>query len=239
MPNAGSRVGWPSMGVLAAPGGNRQFAALRQFVARDLDALQRDHVLAAAQREIVGDAHRRQQVAEVAGQLPADGGDAAQQRRVLRAFHQPDQTQAHFDRQRLDAQQRFHIVLGGRRLAGFLGAARPASRLPSCASASPPHRRRRPAAGTESSAGRAARPAPPARRPPAAAAASCRRSASGTRRPAALRSWRGSRSGRPKSKSSAPESPSPDRRRSSARCRSRAPCADPCRAAARRSGSRR
>ena len=58
-------------------GGNRQLAALRQFVARNLDALQRNHVFPAAQREVIGHADRRQQVAKVAGQLPADGGDAA------------------------------------------------------------------------------------------------------------------------------------------------------------------
>ena len=72
MPNAGSRVAWPSMPGATLPGRNRQFAALRQLVARDLDALQRNHVFAAAQRQIVGDAHRRQQVAEVAA--PVAGG---------------------------------------------------------------------------------------------------------------------------------------------------------------------
>ena len=62
---------------------NGQFATLRQFVARDFDALERNHVFARLQRQIVGHAHRREQIAEIARQLPPDAGDSAQQRRVL------------------------------------------------------------------------------------------------------------------------------------------------------------
>ena len=53
--------------------------------------------------------------------MPANGGDAPKQGRILRAFHQPDQSQPHFDGQGLDAQERFHvIVLGGGRFGGVL-----------------------------------------------------------------------------------------------------------------------
>ena len=79
-PKAGI-FGWPAFGrPLRCRERNGQFAALRQFEARDLDAFQADRVFARAQRQIVGHAHGRNNESEIGRKLFADAADAAQQR---------------------------------------------------------------------------------------------------------------------------------------------------------------
>jgi hypothetical protein len=77
MPKAVSRVAIPCNAIGRARGDN-QFLPLRQLIARNLHALERDHVFAAAQPKVVGHANRRQQIAEVGRELLADGGNASQ-----------------------------------------------------------------------------------------------------------------------------------------------------------------
>ena len=55
----------------------RQFAAMHQFVTRDLHSLERNHIFARLQCQIVGDAHGRQDISEFGGQLPPDAGDSS------------------------------------------------------------------------------------------------------------------------------------------------------------------
>ena len=62
----------PSSGCARLARGDGQFAALRQLVAGDLHALERNHVFARAQRQVVGHPHRRQQITEI--RRPAAGG---------------------------------------------------------------------------------------------------------------------------------------------------------------------
>ena len=91
-----------------------QFAILQQLEARDLGAFERNHVFPRLERQIVGDADRRQDIAELGRQLPADAGDPLEQRRILSAFDQLHQSQSDFDRQRFHAKQRFEIFACGR-----------------------------------------------------------------------------------------------------------------------------
>ena len=189
-PKAGSRVGLPSTAGFALARRDGQFAALRQLEAGDLRAFERDHVFAAAQREVVGHPHGRQQVAELRGELPADSGDAAQQRRVLRALHQLTRPRPTSTASGSTFSSASRFSLRRRRLAR--APARPicrASLLPHAAS-----RRTRPAAQQqERKLGQARqgrqRDQDPARQQQRLR--HCRRSAAGTPTRAAHPNWRG------------------------------------------------
>ncbi len=87
-----------------------ELTALPELKAGDFHALQPDGVFARAQRQIVGDAHRRQHVAQLSGKLFSNTGDAAQQRRVRAAIHHADQSQTHFNSQRLHFEQSVQVV---------------------------------------------------------------------------------------------------------------------------------
>ena len=90
---------------------NRQIVVREQFEPPDLRSLQRNHVFGCLQLQVVGDSYGRQHVAEVAGQLPPDSGDAAEQGRILPALYHPHQGQTHLNSKRLDTKQRFQIFL--------------------------------------------------------------------------------------------------------------------------------
>ena len=64
----------------------------------------------ARRREVVGHANRGNDESQFGGKLFANARDAAQQRRVRAVRDERDQTDADFDRERLDAQQIFEIL---------------------------------------------------------------------------------------------------------------------------------
>ncbi len=89
---------------------NRQFVVLHQLEASDFGALELHHVFGCLELKVIGDANGRHHVAEVRGHLTANSGDAPQQGRVLPTLHQLHQTQADFDRQRLNFEQRLQVL---------------------------------------------------------------------------------------------------------------------------------
>ena len=112
IPKAGSLVALPPAERFDFAHGNGQFAAGRQFVAADLRAFEQNHVFVRFQRDVVDDAHGAKKESHVAGQLPANARDTFQERRLLSAAHELDQTQTHFDGQRLHLQQSIDVLFG-------------------------------------------------------------------------------------------------------------------------------
>jgi len=77
---------------------DRQFFVRHQLKPGDLGALERHDIFRSLELQIVRYPDGRYHVAQVGRHLPPDPRDTAQQRRVLCPLHQPDQSQAYFNR---------------------------------------------------------------------------------------------------------------------------------------------
>src|ERR1039457_6269529 len=99
---------------------DRHFAAVCQFEAGNLYTLQEYDIFASAQRQVVRDAYRGQNISQFRGELAAYAGDPAQQRRVLSALHKLHQTESHFDGKRFHLQQALQVLARWRGRRGGL-----------------------------------------------------------------------------------------------------------------------
>ena len=84
---------------------NGQFAALGELETRYLDTLEANRILPCAHAQVVRHADRGNNESQFGGELLANARDPAEQRGVCAIRNEGNQTYAHLDRKRFNAQQ--------------------------------------------------------------------------------------------------------------------------------------